>query len=335
MSHLGGLPRQWALVLLAAVIADAVQEPVLPYDPLYARAFAALTQASYCGPDERLLSWQCDACRDAGFHVVPGTVRFVEHREIVEANSTSAYVARITVPDAPSNDGCVIAFRGSQTLTNWIRDSQLWPRSVPYEWCDGCEVEYGFAEILKNVSPKLIRTLAEIGCVPEREASAASGKVSSLYLTGHSLGAAVSTLAMCFLGEAGFNIKLSYNFESPRVGNAAFASVFDKEFTRSIPVYRVTHRKDPVVHLPPRPIFGYTHVSVEVFYEGGDDFRVCPGTEDRGCGADRYSILETIPFVGDHCHSPLVGGDICTCILLHPTKNDVEATNPSAAMLVV
>lgn len=330
----GFLPRRWAAVLLAAVLADAAQEPVLPFDPLYARAFAALTQASYCGPDEGLLNWSCDACRDAGFDIVPGTVRFVEKTELSQHNSTSAFVARVAVPDAPSSDGCVIAFRGSETLTNWIRDSQLWPRSVPFEWCDGCEIEHGFAEIVQNVSPKLIRTLAEIGCVPEKQASAARGTTSSVYVTGHSLGAAISTLAMCFLGEAGFNIKLSYNFESPRVGNAKFAAVFDKEFARSIPVYRVTHHKDPVVHLPLRWIFDYTHVSVEVFYDSKNDFRICPATEDRGC-ADQYNIFETLLHVGDHCHSPLVGGgNICACVLKDMMEKPVEVGNLGDTLVV-
>lgn len=35
----------------------------------------------------------------------------------------------------------------------------------------------------------------------------------------------------------------------------------------------------------------------EVFYDGKNDFHICPATEDRGC-ADQYNIFETLLHVG-------------------------------------
>lgn len=63
----------------------------------------------------------------------------------------------------------------------------------------------------------------------------------------------------------GYNVGLSYLFESPRVGNMDFVKAFDQEFARRIPMYRITHSRDPVPHLPPRFLTGfkYEHVNYE------------------------------------------------------------------------
>ena len=68
----------------------------------------------------------------------------------------------------------------------------------------------------------------------------------------------------------GYNVGLSYLFESPRVGNANFVAAFDHEFARRIPMYRITHSRDPVPHLPPRYLTGfkYEHVNYEARLRG-------------------------------------------------------------------
>lgn len=47
----------------------------------------------------------------------------------------------------------------------------------------------------------------------------------------------------------GKNIIYFYNFGSPRVGTPAFASWFETYFKGNFKA-RITHRKDPVPHLP-------------------------------------------------------------------------------------
>merc|ERR1711934_1345773 len=58
-------------------------------------------------------------------------------------------------------------------------------------------------------------------------------------------------MAIFALDYTGFKVAKSYTFESPRVGNQAFAEAFDRAFARRFPVFRVTHHKDPAVHVPP------------------------------------------------------------------------------------
>eukprot|EP00438_Fugacium_kawagutii_P028809 Skav222865 [mRNA] locus=scaffold2201:286523:289938:- [translate_table: standard] len=61
-------------------------------------------------------------------------------------------------------------------------------------------VEDGFFSIWRNVQGEVLDKLREIGCVPRHsEISNSSNSSSNLYITGHSLGAAVGTIAMCTL----------------------------------------------------------------------------------------------------------------------------------------
>ena len=69
-------------------------------------------------------------------------------------------------------------------------------------------------------------------------------------VTGHSLGAAIATHTVAYLITSNHNVVSFYNFGSPRVGDKAFSSWFNKIYGPSRPKYRVTHGRDPVPHLP-------------------------------------------------------------------------------------
>lgn len=294
--------------LLLWVIAECSVRAATAFDIVHARAFAALTEASYCGPEPGLLTWSCGPCETAGFQVVPGTARFVEHRELSERNSTFAYISRIKALSSQWVDGCAIAWRGSKTVTNWVYDFEAWHSPVPFEWCEGCHVENGFYSVLKYVMPDLLANLTDIGCAPNTG--------SSLYITGHSLGAAVSHVAMALLDMQGYNVQLSHSFESPRVGDKTFAAVFDHEWKkRNVPVYRITHSKDPAVHVP-FVSMGYWHVNQEVFFPNQtDSYIVCSATEDPTC-SNQYPFDKDILDGHDHCTLALgTKGSICSCIL--------------------
>ena len=177
-------------------------------------------------------------------------------------------------------------------MTNWIEDFRFWSTPAPFQWCKACYVEDGFASVWRNVQEEVVSKLGTLGCLASK-----NGTGANLFITGHSLGAAVGTIAMCQLQSLGFNVGLSYIFESPRVGNQAFADAFDQEFARQIPMYRITHSRDPVPHLPPRhlliPRFRYAHVNYEVFYDDKGAWRFCETEEDPHC-ADQYSLPGTL-----------------------------------------
>merc|ERR1712187_761287 len=105
------------------------------------------------------------------------------------------------------------------------------------------------------------------------------GSTTGLFVTGHSLGAAVSTLATYSLKQRhNFDVRMAYVFSSPRVGNNAFSQTFDIKVGGTTPFFRVTYSRDPIVHLPPM-LLDYTHVQFEVFYRSPGELRTCPKVE--------------------------------------------------------
>jgi alpha-beta hydrolase superfamily lysophospholipase len=72
-----------------------------------------------------------------------------------------------------------------------------------------------------------------------------------IFYTGHSLGAALATLAAARRAP-----KALYTFGSPRVGNAAFIASLG-----NIPIYRVVDDRDLVATVPPEAL-GFRHAGV-------------------------------------------------------------------------
>ncbi|CAE8722689.1 unnamed protein product, partial [Polarella glacialis] len=163
----------------------------------------------------------------------PGSIRFIEEGELWNRNATFIYLARVTT-GFPQGDGCILSFRGSTNAANWVKDLQGWREMADFSGCPKCRVEAGFYSIWKRVEEKVLAHLSEVGC-ESAEANATSSS-NNLYLTGHSMGSAVSNLAMFMLEKRGYKVQLSFNFESPRVGDAVYAESFKARFGRKIPV---------------------------------------------------------------------------------------------------
>jgi len=208
-----------------------------------------------------------------------------------------------------SQPGCFISFRGSHTANNWLKDFETWfydENLVGYPHCTGCKVHYGFYTFWQGLRDDVNRELDAIGCKDE------SG--DPVYITGHSLGGAIAHLAAFTLRGRGYKVALMYSFESPRIGNANFATEYNALFNVDAPGYRITHDHDPIVHGPPT-FLGYIHVNTEVYFgEKGTNYRVCDKTEDPK-GANQHSNVPwDMMYTGEHCGLPAFGDgfDICT-----------------------
>jgi hypothetical protein len=273
------------------------------YDPEEAKMFASLSSVTYCDNLDHVLDWTCTACKDSKTPLVPGKIRIVDAGK---DNDT-----RIVIGKLRDQTGCLMAFRGSDNLENWVRDFQFWDiRPAAYQSCAGCKVHSGFYDIWQNVRDDAVAALRDVGCSPD-----SNNPDNLVYITGHSLGAALTHLAMFTLDSQGFKIAKSYSFEAPRVGNKVFSEEFSARFTSAFPLYRLTHSQDPVVHLPPEA-FDYVHVQEEVFYSKAGEYKVCPKVEDPSCSGQYWDIPGMVLLhAGDHCSSPLVpNGDICNPI---------------------
>ena len=159
--------------------------------------------------------------------------------ELVDREGTQCYVA--------SNGAfAIVAFRGTQPDERadvWA-DFQFIPRS----WPGGGNVHEGFQEALEVVWDDLTQALTQSGA-------------TKVWFTGHSLGAAVATLAADRFEEpAGL-----YTFGSPRLGDGKFTVAFNgRHATRS---FRYVNNHDIVTHVPPS-IFNFSHVDREMHIDG-------------------------------------------------------------------
>ena len=120
-----------------------------------------------------------------------------------------------------------LAFRGTEPsqASDLLADAKAWHKKSQY----GGTVHAGFRGEIDKIWPDIEKWLVKH-----------SGK--QIYVTGHSLGAAMSTLATSRL-PAG---TICYNFGSPRVGSPGFSKEFDKKYE----LHRFVNNNDAVCRVP-------------------------------------------------------------------------------------
>lgn len=133
--------------------------------------------------------------------------------------------------------GTLLAFRGTQSVGNCLTDLETPLVSRP-EYPG--RVHLGFAEAVDEVWPEARTLLGD------------PARTKPLWITGHSLGAAMATLASFRLAGDGYKIRGVYTYGSPRVGDRVFRSFY------RLANYRFVNHNDLVPHLPFR--WCYKHV---------------------------------------------------------------------------
>ena len=224
------------------------------YDQDIVKQSVALSQAAYCVTDK----WDCLTCNSN-----------IELEYIIENSGSKA----IQGYDYYSNS-IFIAFRGSSNIHNWIENIQIMKIS-PYN-NRNITVEKGFYKAYNNIKPTIFNNLQLLKN---------KYNTNKLLITGHSLGAAMSTLMtydiLTIFNE--YTINYSINFGSPRVGNDNFVESYN---SYNINNYRVTHDYDMVPHLP-EEFLGYQHIANEIWYnEDNSEYKICDdlnNKEDDNC----------------------------------------------------
>ena len=183
---------------------------------------------------------------------------------------------------AKSSDGyAVLAFRGTEVTKR--QDVIIDATAMRVSVLEG-RVHTGFRVAYESVAKEIEESILKLKDTP-------------LYITGHSLGAALATVATQRL-EHNPRIReiiaACYTFGSPRVGD----SHYDIEF--KAPIYRVVNTTD-IVTVIPLLAMGYIHIG-DVRFLGGRD-----GEFMRGIPIFRrwYLFMLTMlkffrPIVGDH-----------------------------------
>jgi predicted lipase len=230
--------------------------------------------------DERAINdWTCGPCKTLG------KARSSKYH----SNSSADGFVPVYGYTAQLADGSiVIAFRGTEGLEEWLLDFDFFP--VPFADCKGCEVHQGFYAGWQALKPSMLASLAEYN----------AASAPAIYVTGHSLGAAMANVAAYDLLHSFPNYQWSdfYNFGQPRIGNDAYSASYTALVTNRSATnagqsaYRVVHHQDPVPQLPPQE-FGFRHSTVEVWYnEPSTDYMVCSVSdgEDPKCSDSNIDL---------------------------------------------
>jgi len=151
-----------------------------------------------------------------------------------EGSGTAVPIAFV----ATSGDAIYVVFRGTKTISEWIADAHF--TQVPYTPVSGGGLtEDGFTTIYATLRDAI---LAEVNTLAQSDA------YTTLYVTGHSLGASLATLAAPDLARATrFAAPVLYDFASPRTGDPVFAALVNELPTS----WRVVNTNDEVPRLPP------------------------------------------------------------------------------------
>lgn len=139
----------------------------------------------------------------------------------LSAKATQAYLAS-------NDDFAVLAFRGTEA--NRMRDLRADAKAKQATCPTGQRVHSGFMEQYDDISFDLLTALDEVERKP-------------LFITGHSLGGAVATIAARRL-DAERRVAACYTFGSPRVGTEGWIAQI------KTPIYRIVNSADPVPMVP-------------------------------------------------------------------------------------
>jgi hypothetical protein len=160
------------------------------------------------------------------------------HPSRVDAFSTPAFTGFA----ASDEHAAYLVFRGTKlhldSPDTFQQTLQAWLANLDFaQVAEGdTMVHRGYARELDSVAGLLVEMAGD---------HAAGGK--PLYVTGHSAGGALATLAARRLREAGAPVRAAVVFSAPRVGDRRFAASYP------VPLLRIEHRHDLIPHLPLPP----------------------------------------------------------------------------------
>jgi len=163
----------------------------------------------------------------------------------------------------------IVAFRGSDSLPDWLADSAYAQVVYPNVAGSGLTHE-GFTGVYQSLRDQVLASLKMLA--PQRP----------LFITGHSLGGAVATLAALDIAvNSAFSAPVIYTIGSPRVGDPDFADAFDATvLKRPVSSWRILNTFDVVPLMFPERIYDalnkrywyYRHVDEWLplgFFKGG------------------------------------------------------------------
>ena len=228
--------------------------------------------------------WLMETCRLIYREDEPSRKKFFKQR--AGLTETKFFNTKDTQGGLVRGDGfAVLVFRGTLGKRDWLADFD----SSPVHWEGDGKVHRGFKKQLNAVWDEVSKELDKLN-VP-------------VFYTGHSLGAALATLAAArrFIEKSAAPAAL-YSFGSPRVGTAGFMHAFPDDFLHC----RVVNDLDVVPTVPPRLFnrdpfqLDYHHVGIPHHIDhDGQMRRGKPNDDDDGIIGSFSGLLKDFKFWRD------------------------------------
>lgn len=182
-----------------------------------------------------------------------------------------------------ASNAIIAAFRGTvgDDVANWLVDADF--AQVTYPRCSNCAVHEGFYHSYLEISAT---AKAQVQLILSKYRNA------SIWVTGHSLGGAIATMAALDFRDTFGRLDQFYSFGEPRPGNSNF-SLHVKLSLQNY--YRVIHYADIVPHYPPQGLLDYYQAGIQIWYtENMQSYKECL-TEDPNCANSIAPINFSIP----------------------------------------
>lgn len=193
--------------------------------------------------------WTPDKAIEKGIHNYDLTIRKISRSKRNEpAEIPMGFIAQ-------RKGRLYLILRGTQTAKEWVRNFSI--SLYPHPMQSYGRVHEGFMQTYNEIREAIL------------EALSSGGNHLKMYVAGHSLGAALATLALPDIEEkTKCRIQALYTFGSPRVGDDTFARNFNEQYQgRS---FRIANTSDLVTSIPlPVPLAGivggyFSHVDIPV-----------------------------------------------------------------------
>lgn len=185
--------------------------------------------------------------------------------QFLARGDTHCFVAR-------TDAAIIVAFRGTAVLADWLANLDIASLPTPYG-----NLHRGFVEAYRVIAALVTTTI---------ERFAPRGKV--IHLTGHSLGAALATVAACEL-QGRFAISGVYSFGQPRQGDRQTVDFIASHYPHGF--HRFVFDDDIVTRIPP----GYRHVG-KLYHFDSNGFLLPSVAEAAGGAATELPPLTDAEF---------------------------------------
>lgn len=213
-----------------------------------------------------------------------------------------------------SEDGSVVilSYRGTQptSLINWLTDADVYPDRIafPFPKTDRTfALHAGFYRNVLSTRYEVITALKRAmrgrsvldGVTNAKDlpnGGAMASPMTTLYVTGHSLGGAMAAIMSVMLAiepeyieNFGTVFRGGYTYGQPMVGSPDFAKECDKQPLLRDRVIRYVYRRDPVPHLPPKESDQFQHFGQEYRFDGA-----FPWPETSGHPVDQTGLVTAV-----------------------------------------